>query len=109
MGTAWGWPLGTSAMIRMRDENVKPGRGATQGGTAWGREFKGNCRKCGKWGHMARYCNVRNSESPCGMCGNGGHRTEDCMLNVRRGCRKCGNSGHDEAGCKFTGKALNWQ
>ena len=87
-----------------RQENRADGASQNRGF----REFRGNCRKCGQWGHMARFCNVKQ-EVRCDLCGNSGHVAADCMLNVRKGCRKCGNPGHGESGCKFKGKPLNWQ
>ena len=69
------------------------------------------CFKCHKFGHIARYCRESSTRQAevCEMCGNSGHSSRECGLNIRKGCHKCGNTGHAEKDCKFKGKALNFQ
>ena len=69
--------------------------------------FNGVCRKCNKWGHMARDCRNKNV---CHTCGNPGHAEMNCALNRAHKeilCQKCGNRGHREETCRYTGRPLN--
>lgn len=71
-------------------------------------EFRGNCYRCGRWGHSARDCSQSDPRNRpklkvCESCNNPGHSKFDCALNDSGRCRKCGNLGHNSRDCRFQG------
>lgn len=78
----------------------KPSGKEVQLANADGEEFRGNCGKCGRYGHKRVDCKQKKQNNGGGSGGSGNGKT----------CNHCGGKGHLEAACfkKHPEKAPQW-
>jgi hypothetical protein len=102
----------TEAVRSDRSQQSKSKRSSPYSGGAAGRKFEGTCNSCGRRGHRAADCRVKDPKTPskdskvCGHCKKKGHTEDQCYAMKRESNGSAQNSKVKSIGSKAMGKMI---